>query len=135
MMRGNFSLKKELKAEIKDLRTRLGQGISNVSAASTRLESGTTSTKTQVETSRDLEVHALKEQIQQLQQKISVMSVAHSQQLENTQRQPTTMSMQRICRSKPTQEDFFCYRCGEYGHVTTNCKAPENHTKVIQKEN
>ncbi|XP_065149467.1 paraneoplastic antigen Ma1 homolog [Paramisgurnus dabryanus] len=129
----SFSIVKELKAEIKDLATRIGQGPSKTSAASMRMESEPTSTKAHVETSRDLEVHSLKEQIQQLQQKISVMSVAHNQLCEQTQRQSSFMPRTRKDRARPPQEDFFCYRCGEDGHIATKCQAPENLTKVIQK--
>ncbi len=30
-------------------------------------------------------------------------------------------------------EDYFCYRCGEYGHISTKCQASENATQVITK--
>uniref|UniRef100_A0A3P9BLT2 CCHC-type domain-containing protein n=1 Tax=Maylandia zebra TaxID=106582 RepID=A0A3P9BLT2_9CICH len=30
-------------------------------------------------------------------------------------------------------ESYFCYRCGENGHIATRCMAPENTAKVIQR--
>ncbi len=30
-------------------------------------------------------------------------------------------------------EDYFCYWCGEYGHISTKCQASENATQVITK--
>uniref|UniRef100_A0AAR2L8I6 CCHC-type domain-containing protein n=1 Tax=Pygocentrus nattereri TaxID=42514 RepID=A0AAR2L8I6_PYGNA len=31
------------------------------------------------------------------------------------------------------EDDYFCYRCGENGHIATKCTLPENEKKVIQK--
>ncbi|CAI5657555.1 unnamed protein product [Oreochromis niloticus] len=30
-------------------------------------------------------------------------------------------------------DSYFCYRCGENGHIATRCMAPENTAKVIQR--
>ncbi|CAI5676583.1 unnamed protein product [Oreochromis niloticus] len=39
----------------------------------------------------------------------------------------------RGARTLRDPSHFFCYRCGEDGHISTKCKAPENYPKVIQK--
>ncbi len=31
------------------------------------------------------------------------------------------------------EDDFFCYRCGEDGHISTKCTAMTNEKKVIRK--
>ncbi|KAK3553316.1 hypothetical protein QTP86_033832, partial [Hemibagrus guttatus] len=36
-------------------------------------------------------------------------------------------------RSARTKDDFFCYRCGEEGHIATKCRALPNPDQVIQK--
>uniref|UniRef100_A0A8C8DU84 ribonuclease H n=1 Tax=Oryzias sinensis TaxID=183150 RepID=A0A8C8DU84_9TELE len=39
-------------------------------------------------------------------------------------------------QSKPNntkESDYFCYHCGENGHIAPKCTAPENSQKVIQK--
>ncbi len=36
-------------------------------------------------------------------------------------------------RLEMTKEDYFCYKCGEDGHIAPRCKATENYSLVIQK--
>ncbi|KAL1249378.1 hypothetical protein QQF64_020383 [Cirrhinus molitorella] len=36
-------------------------------------------------------------------------------------------------RFELTREDYFCYKCGEDGHIAPRCRATENYSLVIQK--
>ncbi|KAG1932770.1 interleukin-1 receptor accessory protein-like 1-A [Pimephales promelas] len=97
------------------------------------MESKVKPIKRSVETSSD-EVEALKQQIQQLQQKLGVMKVGYGLPVDHAQQQqPKPVSVHSRTRSSTDREDFFCYRCGEDGHIATKCKAPENLPLVIQK--
>uniref|UniRef100_A0A8C7WVL3 Gypsy retrotransposon integrase-like protein 1 n=1 Tax=Oryzias sinensis TaxID=183150 RepID=A0A8C7WVL3_9TELE len=44
-----------------------------------------------------------------------------------------TKPVSRRAPSKDERTGFFCYRCGENGHVSVRCTAPENAQKVIKK--
>lgn len=77
----------------------------------------------------------LRQQVQQLQHQLTVLSVSHSS--------GTVDPKQKNGRAKPSRaekpnaakdsESYFCYRCGGDGHIAIRCMAPENHSKVIQK--
>lgn len=128
----SFAVVSELRAEIQALKTRLWDESPKISNAP-MMESRVKPIKRSVETSSD-EVEALKQQIQQLQQKLGVMKVGYGLPVDHAQQQqPKPVSVHSRTRSSTDREDFFCYRCGEDGHIATKCKAPENLPLVIQK--
>lgn len=123
----------ELKAEIKGLTSKLS-GLTKKK----ELEQETKPKNPQklVESEKESDVQMLQKQVKQLQEQLSVMTVT-----------PGTSALRefpkREGRSKPTSNrksqlpsdtsDFFCYRCGDDGHIATHCNSSENTTKVIQK--
>lgn len=62
-----------------------------------------------------------------------MMNVSSTKQSPQEILNPKPVQSQTQRRSSRNREDFFCYRCGEDGHIATKCKAPENTTLVIQK--
>ncbi|KAK2865790.1 hypothetical protein Q7C36_001846 [Tachysurus vachellii] len=132
------SVVRELKVEIQELRAQLKGGCPTaLPASSMMVEPKTkiryTNTTDKHETKNDSEVQALKKQVQQLQQQLAVMSVGHSHPMSYTPSLPQPSSAP--LRQKPVmnKDDYFCYRCGEDGHIATKCQAPENSTQVINK--
>lgn len=92
------------------------------------------------------EVQVLRKQVEEVQHHLNMMAVTPTnfQQAksprwrpENRANQankaPSHTSSQRKTQTSHDEDDFFCYRCGEGGHVSTHCTAPENNAKVIQK--
>lgn len=123
----------ELKAEIKELRTELTEIMKKQTDRHT--ESKFTPAKKTVDPERDSEVQMLRKQVQQLQNQLTVMSVSHSPvttdpKKRNEKVRPNTTAKPHTVRDS---ESYFCYRCGENGHIATHCTAPENSAKVIQK--
>ncbi|XP_043072489.1 paraneoplastic antigen Ma2-like [Puntigrus tetrazona] len=79
------------------------------------------------------EVQALKAQVQQLQKQLSALSVRpHVWEGEQSPR----VSGIPIASGRSTtksSDGFFCYHCGEGGHIAPKCRGSENSTLVIQK--
>ncbi|CAL9698069.1 unnamed protein product [Knipowitschia caucasica] len=88
------------------------------------------------------EIQQLKQEVNTLKSQIRVMSVKPKPHPKETSHylRPKVESNHKLthhssnARPKSTKEsDYFCYRCGEKGHIAPNCTAPENSQKVIQK--
>ncbi len=129
---------RELKAEIQELRNQLKSDRSNsLPASSMMIESRTklrqTSPSDQKEVTKDSEVQFLRKEVLQLQQQLAVMSVGSSSSASHVPlSQPHAPGQLRPKLSR-NMDDYFCYRCGEDGHISTKCQAPENATQVITK--
>ncbi len=81
-----------------------------------------------MEVQEESEVQLLKNQVQKLQEQLSVMNVSSTTQSPQDVSNPKPVQFRTQGRSSKSREDFFCYRCGEDGHIATKCKAPENTT-------
>ncbi|XP_034543149.1 paraneoplastic antigen Ma1 homolog [Notolabrus celidotus] len=84
------------------------------------------------------ELHSLKKQVKALENKLSVMTVKYTSEPQREHKmQPHRHKGapgHKPTPSKVSKEDeCFCYRCGENGHIATRCTAPENPRKVISK--
>lgn len=118
-----------LKTQVSDLTTAAGvPGVHSPGAASTE----------NVEADglgEDKNFQALKKEVVRLRKQISVMSVNPSKgvAVPSPRHHGSPTHLQRGARALRDPSHFFCYRCGEDGHISTKCKAPENHPKVIQK--
>ncbi|KAI7790434.1 hypothetical protein IRJ41_006419, partial [Triplophysa rosa] len=79
------------------------------------------------------EVLALKSQVEQLQKQLSVLSVGANN--SSTQEySPSSRGLVNSPRlSSKSSDGFFCYNCGEGGHIASRCDKTENSTLVIQK--
>ena len=67
---------------------------------------------------------------------MKVMSVRSTQAstAQPPNKEPPSNSTQGVRPStSKSSGSYFCYRCGEDGHIATTCTAPENSQKVIQK--
>ena len=73
-----------------------------------------------------------------LESKMSVMAVNYtSEQTPQPHRYKAATGYKpahsRVSSPRQDNDEFFCYRCGENGHIATRCTAPENLQKVIRK--
>lgn len=83
---------------------------------------------------QDEEIAVLKKQVKSLQRKVTGKDSRQdgvSAQTMNV----TTPKKQLVSPRKqyPESEEWFCYNCGEDGHIAPRCQNPENKDKVIQK--
>ncbi|XP_023190648.1 uncharacterized protein LOC111608786 [Xiphophorus maculatus] len=80
------------------------------------------------------EMHVLKEQVLSLQHQFSQQATPPTAPIPQPRNQRNSWRKDR----EPTKfaregSNVFCYRCGEDGHIATNCTCPENSSKVIRK--
>ncbi|KAA0724940.1 Retrovirus-related Pol polyprotein from transposon 412 [Triplophysa tibetana] len=128
----------ELKSEIQELRSRLSCGEFKPVATSSMVLKAKEKFSMPSEKTDDSEVQALREQIHQLQQQLAVMNVGKPQQsfqIQERKARPClsqAVSASRVKLPRP-KDDYFCYRCGEDGHISTKCQAAPNAEQVIQK--
>lgn len=63
------------------------------------------------------------------------MSVSHSATPTDVKKKDGRVRYGKVAKPYHVKdlESFFCYRCGENGHIATHCSAPENTAKVIQR--
>lgn len=126
---------RDLKAEIHQLRTQVCELTTSSPMPSCQLENFFPSVTATTESSEDRNVQALKKEVVKLRKQVSVMSVKPKYSTATEPRQRETQSKPQPQRTFTPRDssDFFCYRCGEDGHVATKCVVPENYPKVIQK--
>lgn len=82
----------------------------------------------------DSEVAALKKQVKRLQQKLN------NKKTNIADTPAVVMTVEASCpdhktprRSRNDTDEYFCYKCGEPGHIAGRCRNVENKGKVIQK--
>lgn len=123
----------ELKVEIKELRSQLKE-LTN-KRQETHTEPTSKATNKVTDTGAESEVQQLKQQVQQLQHQLSVMSVSHGASSTDSKKRDGRARYGKAPKpyTEKDQESFFCYRCGENGHIATHCIAPDNTSKVIQR--
>ncbi|XP_034740281.1 zinc finger CCHC domain-containing protein 12-like [Etheostoma cragini] len=130
-------------AEIKDLRAEVQElklQVTEITACSTMPSSQSNATEFVVSpeaeaSMEDKDIQALKKEVKRLRKQVSIMSVkpaTEAYEARPSQGFPAINQQKKGSFQRPSR-DFFCYRCGEEGHVATKCSAPENHQKVIQK--
>ncbi|KAI4883695.1 hypothetical protein NFI96_009130 [Prochilodus magdalenae] len=130
---------KDLKAEVKELKSKLGE-ITAKPATLTQTDK-TNVCNVNVAKAANEEVQSLKRQVTELQAQLKVMAVKRSYDSKkdlkwqpNPTRNTVNTAPRADRRSTPQDaDDYFCYRCGENGHIAKGCRASENHPKVIQR--
>lgn len=113
------------------MHARLVEYLTSVSVSS-KMQEFKSKTDKRSETNQPSEVHMLKKQVQDSQQQLAVLSVSHSQPVQHVQPQAKSTPFTGWRPSK-NKDDYFCYHCGEDGHIATKCQFPENSAQVIQK--
>ena len=122
----------ELKASLQEQRNTLSQSVSEGYTNRSKEESNIKSQPSQ-------EIQALRAEVVSLKQQIRVMTVQptpYSKGKREYDRNKVSLNPKAaIFKPQPKEEftGFFCYKCGEDGHVATKCAAPENPSKVIKK--
>uniref|UniRef100_A0A3P9IMX9 ribonuclease H n=1 Tax=Oryzias latipes TaxID=8090 RepID=A0A3P9IMX9_ORYLA len=82
----------------------------------------------------DKGLQALKKEVVRLRKQVSVLSVKPTVAEATPPSQETSFRPSRPrSTSQRESRDFFCYHCGEDGHFSSKCSAPENYPLVIQK--
>ena len=85
----------------------------------------------------DPDVHALQEQVLSLQHQLSwrdqPSKVPPAQERPKLNFSQKPNSIKEPAKMSKDSSEVFCYRCGEDGHIATNCANPENPSKVIRK--
>ncbi|XP_068451557.1 uncharacterized protein [Clinocottus analis] len=87
------------------------------------------------------ELQSLKKQVKALEDKMSVMAVKST--VDSSRETMSQFNRYRAASShKPVpfkvqspkeSDEYFCYRCGENGHIAPRCTEPENPQKVIKR--
>lgn len=131
----SFSLAgvRELKAEIQELRTKVMDRPTTVPESEVVLESKRLPGRRGGDTGGDSELQSLKKQVQRLEEQLSSLSVRQSSQVTRDAQPLKQADVSVKARSEKTKEDYFCYKCGEDGHIAPKCQGPEDYARVIQK--
>ncbi|KAK0136928.1 Paraneoplastic antigen Ma2 [Merluccius polli] len=128
----------ELQARIQELRAQLEQRTNpQPQPPSDESFNGLTEKQKQRNESQS-ELQSLRKQVKALESKMSVMAVKYtSEQTPQPHRYKAATGYKpahsRVSSPRQDNDEFFCYRCGENGHIATRCTAPENLQKVIRK--
>lgn len=119
-----------LRAELKELKYKFAEMARQSSCPPTD-----TQQRPATDCSSTPEVISLKKQVKRLQHKMEGMGTTSTEASASSLKVATSESVSLSPRSPAVKDtdDYFCYRCGENGHIATKCHAPENTQKVIQK--
>ncbi len=134
--RASTSVIQELKAEIQELRTQICGGESKTVSTSSLVIKPKEKQIQQTGNTDNSEVQDLRKQVQNLQQQLAIMSVGSTQpssQFPETRPKLSNSFTSLKGKLAKTRDDYFCYRCGEDGHIAKKCQAPPNSDQVIQK--
>lgn len=139
----------ELRAQICELRSEVTRLVNKPVNSTPEGKSPTPClTEHLTKTKNSMEVQALKKQVEELQNQLTVMTVnsytnSHlskdsgwkTEYGDNKRKNNGPARPGNKIKDKPNNEgdDFFCYRCGEDGHVAPRCTAAEDSAKVIRK--
>lgn len=133
------AIQDELQTQIQKLRAQLDEKNKSHPPSMPQDPSQGVKENRKKKTEAQSELQLLRKQVKVLENKVSVMTVkCHS----DPSREPSTQPRRYQAGSghKPSPKAFpskdeerFCYRCGENGHIATRCSAPENPQKVISK--
>ncbi len=132
-MKSRSSEIQDLKAEIKVLTSKLS-GLTKKKEL--ELETKTKNPQKPNEIEKESDVQILQKQVKQLQEQLSVMTVTPGTSVirEFPKREGRNKPNSNKSSQLPSDtSDFFCYRCGDDGHIATHCSSSENPAKVIQK--
>lgn len=129
----------DLQTQIQELRAQLDERnkIRHQSPPEEPVKSHKENRKKKIESQSELQL--LRKQVKALEDKVSVMTVKYTSE---SPREPSLQSRRykadpghKLVYNSffPKDEEYFCYRCGDIGHIATRCSGPENPQKVISK--
>ncbi|XP_030594321.1 uncharacterized protein LOC115786334 [Archocentrus centrarchus] len=129
----------ELRAEIEELKSALSEQVNKLSKSENDKTTKKSKDKKKVRAESNPEIQSLKKELKALKEQISVMTVktkSGSTATANYSSHKTAANPQ--CATSRSQfvaesSEYFCYRCGENGHIASKCTAPANTQKVIKK--
>ncbi|XP_067235363.1 uncharacterized protein [Chanodichthys erythropterus] len=124
----------ELRADVKALQAKM----SELKVKSNPVSKESVSTKVQARqcTSDDKAIGAseLQKKVDRLSQKVKTLESREPAQPASASAVKAKVSDSGSKKPLSQQEDdFFCYRCGEDGHISTKCTATQNEKKVIRR--
>ncbi|XP_067293892.1 uncharacterized protein [Pseudorasbora parva] len=131
----SISVFQELKAELQELRAQISGGEPKALSSSLVIKTKEKPFK-KIENTENSEIHELKRQVQHLQQQLAVLSVSSTQgppHVPEQRSKPSRSLSTSRYQSTRSRDEYFCYRCGEDGHIATKCQNPPNSDQVIQK--
>lgn len=74
--------------------------------------------------------------MKELQTQLTTMAVKSANELKEPKTQSMDTSSNSAIQARSSSfkdtDDFFCYRCGQDGHIATRCSASENPTKALK---
>ncbi|XP_026123035.1 paraneoplastic antigen Ma2 [Carassius auratus] len=76
---------------------------------------------------------ALSEFLRRMEKTLSKVVEREGLSLRLVDKRPTPSQSASTSLRYKTRDDYFCYRCGDDGHIATKCQAPPNSDQVIQK--
>ncbi|XP_026119497.1 paraneoplastic antigen Ma2 homolog [Carassius auratus] len=122
-----------LKAEIKELKSQFATMVTQSQPVVDH--KSTSSLKTNAsDVQQEGEIAFLKKQVRSLQRKVTGKNCHQDGVLALTLKASTPkkplVSPGKQCNDP---EEYFCYNCGEEGHIAPRCQNPEDKDKVIQK--
>lgn len=131
----------ELQAQIKELRAQLEERNNPQPQSPSDCPCKGPKEKKKQKTESQSELQSLRKQVKALESKMSVMIVKYT---SDPQREHMTQPNQYKAApshkpalfrgfSPKDSDEYFCYRCGESGHIATRCTGPENPQKIIRK--
>ncbi|XP_076836716.1 uncharacterized protein LOC143482275 [Brachyhypopomus gauderio] len=125
-----------LRAELKELKTKFAELAKQNPPCTARVaETSRVMPNVVTDQSPNSEVTALRKQVKRLQHKVEGIEDSSGQPSVSPTKVVTADYAKSDIRNSTAKDadDYFCYRCGENGHIATKCNAPENTQKVIQK--
>uniref|UniRef100_A0A3B1IUI3 Gypsy retrotransposon integrase-like protein 1 n=3 Tax=Astyanax mexicanus TaxID=7994 RepID=A0A3B1IUI3_ASTMX len=136
----------KLKAELEKLKLKVSElAAKSVATAPACSETRNEAKEQEVKLCTDRVVRTLQMQVSDLQHQLHSMAVKHvdvppakAQNWRNRETQGTYSTRNPAfsqTKSKETSnaDDFFCFRCGQDGHLATRCQEPEDSARVITR--
>lgn len=132
-------LETQLRAEIAELKTKLKDQRNTLSQSANESYTKRSKEESNIKSQPNQEIQSLRTEVNSLREQLRVMTVQpthFSKGKREYDRNNVPLNPKAApFKVQPKEEStgFFCYKCGEDGHVATKCTAPENSSKVIKK--
>ncbi|KAK9542055.1 hypothetical protein VZT92_002054 [Zoarces viviparus] len=131
----------ELGTQIQELKAKMGERASTQHQPTAGCPQSGPKEMKKLKTESHSDIQSLRKQVKALEDKISVMAVRSTadpsrdtmtqfnRYKAGSSHKPVPFKVQ----SPKETDEYFCYRCGENGHIAPRCTEPENSQKVIKR--